>query len=253
MFKRVMERYFEIDAVRGIALIGMIMYHTIFCLYAFTDIVPWFNPTIGLPTILSPIGAGIFIGLAGLSLSLAQKTTIQFILRGCMLIGLGLLITFATVIFYSSGPVIFGVLSLIGVGTILAIPFIPQNIKWYIPACFGIVILLLDTIVSNIILPVPYFIPLGFQTYGIYSVDYEPIIPWFGILLLGLALGKLLYPSGKRISFLQPLQKYREKKQFLRPFCFIGRHTLIIYLLHIPIIIIILILTGLIPLSRFFS
>ena len=240
-----MGRYFEIDAFRGLALICMIIYHTICCLYFFTPNVPWFNPAVQSG---APIAAA-FIGIAGLSLVLAKKPAKRYLLRGAELIGLGLVITLVTWIFYPSGFVVFGVLSLIGLGTILAIPFVSESVKWIVPVIVGVVLILLGPLVAQTFLTVPYLLPLGFMPYGFNSIDYEPLIPWFGVMLLGIAAGKLLYPHGVRIPI---LEKLGTGPKLLRPLCFLGRHTLIIYLAHVPVIIGILILLGVIPLSAFF-
>ena len=240
-----MARYYEVDAVRGVALLCMIAYHTVFCLYFFTEYVPWFDPSVqsGAPI------ACAFIALAGLSLVLAKAKPKRYLIRGAELIGFGLLITLVTWIFYTSGFVVFGVLSLIGVGTILSIPFVSEKVKWFVPAISGAVIVLLSLAVSKIYLTIPWLIPLGFKFYGFSTLDYEPLIPWFGVMLLGLALGKLLYPSGARRPF---LEKLKTMPKVLSPLCFIGRHTLIIYLAHVPVIIGILVLTGVADIGMFF-
>ena len=240
-----MGRYFEIDAFRGIALICMIIYHVLFCLAAFTPYAPWFDSVLASSI---PI-ASAFIGIAGLSLVLAKKPVKRYLFRGLELILFGLLIMLVTWIFYPSEFVVFGVLSLIGVGTILAIPFLTERIPWYATAGIGVVIILFNLIVSKIYLSIPYLLPLGFKFYGFASVDYEPLIPWFGVMLIGVALGKLLYPSGKRIA---PLEKLGSGPKCIAPLCFLGRHTLIVYLVHVPIILGIMVLTGIIPISAFF-
>ncbi|HJJ39223.1 MAG TPA: heparan-alpha-glucosaminide N-acetyltransferase [Methanocorpusculum sp.] len=241
-----MGRYYEVDAVRGIALLCMIVYHTLFCLYFFTDFVPWFNPAVqsGAPI------AACFIGIAGLSLVLAKAKTKKYLIRGLELIGLGLCISLVTWFFYPSGFVVFGVLSLIGIGTILSIPFVSQRVKWFVPAGVGIILVLLNLIVSKVYLSIPYLIPLGFKVYGFSSIDYEPLIPWFGVMLIGLALGKLLYPGGARRLF---LEKLGGMPRVLKPLCFAGRHTLIIYLVHVPVIILVMMLFGVIDIGMFFS
>ena len=231
-----MTRYFEVDALRGIALLAMIIYHILFCLYFFTDLVPWFNPKgTGAPIAVT------FIGLAGLSLVLAKKTPIQHIKRGLFILACATLVSIVTWIFYPPGYVIFGVLHLIAFGTLLAIPFL--KLRWYIPLAAGIVIILLGFIVSNIHLNTPLLIPLGICPYVFTSIDYEPLLPWFGVMLIGLSIGKLLYPNGKRICVLDKLQN--DTPKIAKPLCFIGRHTLIIYLVHIPIIIAVLMVLGL--------
>ena len=240
-----MGRYYEVDALRGIALVCMIIYHTLFCLYFFTDFVPWFDPAVhsGVPI------AACFIGIAGLSLVLAKAKPKKYLVRGLELIGLGLCITLVTWFFYPSGFVVFGVLSLIGLGTILSIPFVSEKVKWFVPAACGLVVVLLNLIVSKMYLSIPYLIPLGFKIYGFSTLDYEPLIPWFGVMLLGLAVGKLLYPGGVRRSF---LEKLGSMPRVLTPLCFAGRHTLIIYLAHVPVIILVMMLFGVIDVSVFF-
>ncbi|HJJ35836.1 MAG TPA: heparan-alpha-glucosaminide N-acetyltransferase [Methanocorpusculum sp.] len=239
-----MGRYFEIDAFRGIALIFMIIYHILYCLSAFTPYAPWFG-SVSASSI--PI-ASAFIGIAGLSLVLAKRPVKRYLQRGIQLILFGLVITVVTWIFYPSGFVVFGVLSLIGLGTILAIPFLSEKIPWYAIAGIGTVIVLLNLVVSQVYLSIPYLLPLGFKYSGFVSVDYEPLIPWFGVMLIGLAIGKLLYPAGKRIA---ALEKLGDGPKVLAPVCFLGRHTLIIYLVHVPLILACLVLTGIIPVSTF--
>ena len=66
-------------------------------------------------------------------------------------------------------------------------------------------------------------------------MDYEPIFPWFGVVLIGMGLGEFLYPEGVR-SFTLP----QIPEIVVRPLAFLGRHSLIIYLVHQPIIILVI-------------
>ena len=72
--------------------------------------------------------------------------------------------------------------------------------------------------------------PFGILKGGFMSVDYVPLLPWLFLLLGGAYIGGIIV-------------KYRDK---LPSFCyanplpwlgFIGRHTLIVYILHQPIIL----------------
>jgi len=233
-----MGRYYEVDTLRGIAIIAMIIYHVLFCLYFFTDILPWFNPTTfsGAPI------AATFVGIAGLSLVLAQKSPIKNIKRGLYILIFALIVSVVTWIFYPSGFVVFGVLHLIAFGTMIVIPFLSSKVKWYIPLIVGIVIIILGCFTSQMYVSTPLLVPLGIVFPGFYTIDYEPLIPWIGIMLIGVVVGKLLYPNGKRIS---ALDKLGDMPKALKPLCFIGKHSLVIYLVHVPIIIIIFMLTGL--------
>ncbi len=231
-----MTRFFEVDALRGIALLAMIIYHIFFCLWFFTNMVPWFNPNgTGAPIAVT------FVGLAGLSLVLAKKEPKQYLKRGLLILACATIVSIVTWIFYPQGCVIFGVLHLIAFGTVLAIPFL--KLKWFFSISAGIIISLLGFVLSDIHLNTSLLIPLGIIPYGFMSLDYEPLFPWFGVMLIGLAIGKLLYPDGKRNTLMDKFPD--DTPKIAKPLCFIGRHTLIIYLIHIPVIIAILMAFGL--------
>ena len=221
-------RYYEVDAVRGTALLLMVLYHILFCLFFF-GIITWFDPQV----ISGAAGAAVFIFIAGISLILANRRPAAVVKRGLQLLICALLITAVTWIVYPQGFVIFGILHLIGCGTILSIPFLSGKVQWFIPAALGFVIILLSVFLAGAkgsLLLLPFGLPYA----GFTSIDYEPLIPWFGVLLLGVAAGKVLYPAGKRGRLLSRLP---EMPQVLRPVCFVGRHTLLIYMIHIPVII----------------
>ncbi|MCX6818607.1 MAG: heparan-alpha-glucosaminide N-acetyltransferase domain-containing protein, partial [Candidatus Aenigmarchaeota archaeon] len=64
---------------------------------------------------------------------------------------------------------------------------------------------------------------------------YFPILPWFGVILIGIFFGNKLYPNAKRSFNIIDLSKFR----IIKLLSFLGRHSLFIYLLHQPVIIII--------------
>ena len=227
------ERYYEVDAVRGTALLLMVLYHTLFCLSLFR-IITWFDPQV----ISGAAGAAVFIFIAGLSLILAGRRPAGVVRRGVQLLLLGLIITAVTAVVYPQGCVVFGILHLIGCGTILSIPFLSETVKWYVPAAAGLGIIILSCflqgISGNLLL-----LPFGMPYPGFTSIDYEPLIPWFGVMLLGISAGKILYPSGKRGAL---ASRIPPMPAALSPLCFVGRHTLLIYMLHIPVIILLIFL-----------
>jgi uncharacterized membrane protein len=71
-------------------------------------------------------------------------------------------------------------------------------------------------------------------------VDYYPLFPWFGIALLGAFAGLTLYPGGIRGFSLPDLSE----KTPIRGLTFLGRHSLLIYLVHQPILLAILFVVG---------
>lgn len=236
------ERYFELDAMRGIALICMIAYHILFCLYFFnTGFVPDFDPQKypGTPICF------MFVFIAGISISLmtahhtdSQTITKKLFVRSVQILLCAALVTFVTWIIYPSGFVIFGVLHLIGISTLLMIPL--HKIRPVAAFIIGMLLIALSAITIHGPL---FLLPFGFGPGTISMIDYEPLIPWFGVILLGYAAGLVLYRNGQR-CFL--LSKLKEMPKILVPLCYLGRHTLIIYLIHVPLIILTLLLFGIV-------
>jgi len=224
-FLKPMERFWEIDFTRGTALVMMLASNFITDLQFFTNYSNfaqfwwWFARII----------AFIFIFLVGLSLNISYARAKQegkanfskFLKRGLFILALGLLITVVTYFAIPQAYIRFGVLHLIGLSIILAYPFL--NWKKGIALWIG-----LSLIVIGLLLPAPSFS----------SVDYFPLLPWFGVVLLGLYFGKLLYKNGER-TFKLDLDFKK-----INPICFLGRNTLWIYLIHQPIFIAILYLLG---------
>jgi uncharacterized membrane protein len=81
---------------------------------------------------------------------------------------------------------------------------------------------------------------LGVRQFGRYMVDYYPILPWFGIALLGVFVGHTLYPGGTPRFTLPDLSQ----RAPIRGLTFLGRHSLLIYLVHQPILLGFLFVVG---------
>jgi uncharacterized membrane protein len=82
--------------------------------------------------------------------------------------------------------------------------------------------------------PTVLHLVLGFHQANVwqYTVDYFPLIPWFGVSLLGVVMGDLLYCGDRRRFRMPDLSKYRPVKVFQ----WAGQHSLGIYLFHQPVI-----------------
>ncbi|MDD4136680.1 MAG: heparan-alpha-glucosaminide N-acetyltransferase [Methanoregula sp.] len=232
-------RLWEIDAARGIAILMMIVFHTVFDL-SFFAICP-VNVASGFWRYFAYATATLFLLIAGISLvvsharasarlsgfSLAEK----FILRGAGIFALGLLVTVATWFYLHEGYVIFGILHLIGVSIILSPLFFRFG---KLNVLLGLVCIPAGFLISHVSGPA-FLIPLGIMPAGFTSVDYTPLLPWFGVVLVGLGLGEFLYAGGVRQFSLKPLSDY-----IVTPLSFLGRHSLVIYLVHQPVIILLL-------------
>lgn len=233
------ERFWEIDFLRGFAVIMMIVFHLFYDLNYFGGYD--FNLHSGFWSYFARSTATLFIFLVGVSLTLsfsrtkrAQKVRkrlyMKYLKRGLRVFSWGLIITLITRIFLRQGFVIFGVLHLIGISIILAYPFLKLG-SWNL--LIGIIFISLGMYLKNLTFDFPWLIWLGLMPEHFYAVDYFPIFPWFGVVLIGLFFGNLLYPNYTRRFKLLDLSKF----SFIRLFCFLGRHSLLIYLIHQPILI----------------
>lgn len=233
------QRFWEIDALRGIAILMMITYHVLFDLNYFGFTSTDLNSPPAL-IFLYPVGSLFFL-LVGLSLTLSYnhvKNTltktqfqIKYLKRGTRIFGLGLLITLVTWVYPHDGYIIFGVLHCIGLSILLAYPFLNTRHSALLAGLCCIVI----GIILRFSGPVdfPWLLWLGFVPTSFYTLDYFPLLPWFGVVLIGIFLGNTLYKNNTRIFTL------KEAPRFIgvRLLCFLGRHSLVIYLLHQLIIV----------------
>ena len=85
-----------------------------------------------------------------------------------------------------------------------------------------------------------FFFLLGLNKSGYYSADYIPVLPWLSVFLLGAILSPILY--GRRQSYMPKLDKFAG----LKPFRFVGKNSLWFYVLHQPIIYALITLLSLI-------
>jgi uncharacterized membrane protein len=153
--------------------------------------------------------------------------------RGLELFGLGMVATLVTWLFLGSGFVVFGILHFIGLSVILGILF--TRFK-FTNILLGAAAIMFGLYLQGLATEGPWLLWLGLMPMGFYSVDYFPLLPWFGIFLFGIAFGNAFYPKGKRAFRIPDLAK----NFFAKYVCFLGRHSLLIYLVHQLIIVAIL-------------
>ena len=240
------ERFWEIDALRGIAVVAMVLYHFSYDLAFFAGLfdVGFFRSGLGLGA--GRVIGGSFIFLAGLSLTLSygratasrsagESLFRKYLLRGLRIFSCGMAITLVTWIFLPNGTIVFGILHLIGASIILAYPFL--NLKSPNVA-LGAACIAAGVLLRNLGVQSPWLVWLGTDP-TFFMLDYWPIFPWFGVMLLGVAAGNALY-GDRRKRAAPPIPRPRT----VRPLAFLGRHSLTVYLVHQPVLLAALALLG---------
>jgi uncharacterized membrane protein len=230
------QRFWEIDTLRGFAIINMIIFNYSFAL-SYLGIL---NLNLGLSYAMAI--ASTFIFISGISMTLSYNRNSKnfhkrFILRGLKIFGWGLIITIITFLAFPEAFVVFGILHFIGVSIILGQFFLKFK---KLNLLLGLLILILGFYLQTFRFDFPWLLWLGFFPTNFYTFDYFPILPWFGVTLLGIFFGNRLYKKGRRCFKIKDLSNFSVVKLLT----FLGRKSLLIYLLHQPVLILILLLLG---------
>jgi uncharacterized membrane protein len=232
------ERYWEIDALRGSAVVMMVIFHTVFSLSFLgvraVDVVhgPW--------RAFALVTATTFIAVAGVSLSVSSARAAAVldgpgvawknIRRGNRIFLVGTGITLVTWLLVRDEFILFGVLHCIGLSIALSPLFLRLGRA---NPVIGAALILLSPVIDRIPGPIA-LVWLGIHPADFASLDYVPLVPWLGVFLVGMSLGASLYPSGRRAF------PAGTEPPLLRPVTFLGRHSLPIYLVHVPLILLFL-------------
>ena len=232
-------RYHFLDVVRGFALLSMILYHACFDLvYIHNLSIPWYTSSYGYYWQQSICLILIFI--SGMSWSLGKNP----LRRGSVVFGFGFLIILITHIFIPSQAVSLGILSFLGIAMLLLIPLNKLLLK--INCQIGLLLSLFLFILTKKIyygylsiepffhleLPdwiyeIPGFFILGLPSDSFSSSDYYPIFPWLFLYIAGFYFWNIIKNNTRILHFLTLK---------ITPFEKIGRNTLIIYMLHQPVL-----------------
>lgn len=236
------KRYEFFDSLRGLVLISMILYHATWDLvYMFGKEWSWYHGTGAY--IWQQSICWTFILLSGFCWSMGKNP----IRRGLMVFGGGIIITFVTMLLMPENRVLFGVLTLIGSCMILMVPM--NNVFRELSPIGGLlgsaVLFVLTRNVNEGYLGFeglnPVSLPenlyrgmamtfLGFPHKGFYSTDYFSLIPWLFLFCAGYFLYHLL----KREQYAFLWDKVFTKG--FAPLSLFGKNSLMIYLLHQPVI-----------------
>lgn len=219
-----------LDTLRGVALIAMASYHFTWDLELFGYIEPG-TATQGLWKIYARLIASSFLFLAGFSLFLAHGKTINwpsFRKRLLMVAGAAALITIATAFAFPEGLIFFGILHNIAAASLIGLIFLR------LPVLFTLLVAV-AAVVAPFYLTLPLFdakwlVWLGLSVTPPRSNDFVPLLPWFAPFLFGLAMAKVAISQGW-------LERFRSPSSSKNPFALAGRHSLMFYLVHQPLLI----------------
>ena len=221
-------RYQLIDTARGIAFVAMVIYHV--CVfsrsYGYLDIsiqhsLSWKG--------FQKLIAGTFFFLVGVNLYLANTPAIRprkYIYRLAKLIILAGVVTVASVFFNPKAIVTFGILHSIAVCSVLGLLFLRFN---YVNILTGVAIITIGIWYSHPIFDNPALYWTGLGTCRILSFDFQPLFPWFGVVVPGITAGR--YFKELRVS------SWHSNSFAAKFLTLIGQHSLILYMAHVPIII----------------
>ena len=232
------QRVWQLDALRGLALLNMLAYHGMYdWVYVFGHASAWYDISAAGCHIWQQYICWSFILLSGCSFTLAHRP----LKNGLIVAGCAAVLTIVTVGFMPSESIWFGVLHLNAAAVLLSCLVRPLLDK--IPAAPGLAVCAALFALTNQ-LPWGWLgferwhlaaLPAGWYSANLFwlglpdltrfaSADYFPLLPWVFLFWCGLFLARLWRPRAGQAP------------AALRPLCAIGGRTLLVYMLHQPVI-----------------
>lgn len=231
-------RYRLLDELRGLDLISMMLYHGMWdVVFLFGVVQKWYTGRPGF--VWQQSICWVFILLSGFCLPLGHHP----FRRGAVVFGAGALVTAVTLLFLPEDVVWFGVLTLLGSSMLLTAALDPLLRR--VPPAVGVALSALlfwgtyptmngfwNLPGGRLALPQALYASyptayLGFMPKSFFSTDYFPLLPWLFLFWAGYFLHHLL-GRGR----LAPL-----RRSVCPPLGWMGRHSLVLYLLHQPVIL----------------
>jgi len=218
-----------IDALRGTAICMMIVYHAAFDLNWFHIISADFNHD-GFWLSFRDLIVSSFLLLVGVSLVLASRAGIsprQFWRRIALVGTCAMLVTLGSYVTFGKTFITFGILHCIVVSSILGWPLVrfPRA-----ALVVGIVVIVGGVAIGLPLFDLPWLNWVGLMTHKPATEDYVPLLPWFGVVLVGISIGWWLLKRHMR----DLRQMSRASPKWLT---WLGRHSLLVYMIHQPIMV----------------
>ncbi len=217
-----------VDALRAIALVAMIGYHFAFDLRYYGVIRTDFEHDPVCIAIRTAILSS-FLLLAGVSLVLADRAAVspaRFWRHVATIAGCALLVSAGSYALFPRTFIWFGVLHAIAIALVLARPCVRRPA---LAAAIGVAVIVAGLTFQHAAFDRYALGWIGFMTAKPYTEDYVPLFPWMGAVFLGVALGHVL--ARRDFAALAPLAG--APRWLTAP----GRHTLLIYMVHQPLLL----------------
>ncbi len=221
-------RYFYIDVWRGIAIVMMVFFHFVYDLshFKYVDIdftrEPfWLNFRLLIVT--------LFLCLVGISLQLSARYSLnigRYFRRMGKLVGAAVLVSVSSYLVFPDKPIYFGVLHFIAVASVLGLLF--RHLFWA-NLILGLIIIALGTQLHAGLFDAPFWYWTGLMSNRPFSADYVPLLPWFGVVLIGMFLARVI----EKYKVLSTTS--RRGNKIAEALAWGGGHSLLIYLLHQPL------------------
>lgn len=237
--KKKKSRIHLLDELRGLAVFCMIFYHAFFTVGHFFN-AAWAISLMQFFMPAEPYFAGLFIAISGMACNLSHSNLERGVKLGIVALG----VTLATYFFTPNEIINFGILHMLSVCMILygLIGKYLKVLPIWAGMLFNILLFIFTLHIQKGTMGIPFVftwnVPQTWYTtkvlfmFGLpnkefLSSDYFPLIPWLFLFFTGTFFGRLI-PQKK-------FPKWTAKKH-IPPLAFIGRHALIIYIFHQPII-----------------
>ncbi len=220
-----------IDLARGVAIVAMVIYHTAFDLsdngLIATNVIEdlrW--------KVFARLIAGTFLVLVGIGLVLATRSGFNraaYLRRLGLIVGGAALVSLGTWWFDPSTFVFFGILHEIAAASVLALPFL--LLPSWIVAVAAAAIVAAPWFLTSSVFEQPALWWVGLSPEPPVTVDYVPVLPWFGIVLAGIVIGRAV------VHYQDTLAAWRPRDVVSRTLMVAARWSLAIYLIHQPLIV----------------
>ncbi len=225
------ERLPVLDLIRGIGIVLMIFFHVCFDLKTFASTPPKFVTQMPawfwnyFPEMIGTIFffcLGASARLANESKDSGQKTLRRFLVLSTISIG----ITAGTAVFTPALTIYFGVIHCMAICVLLMAPLLN---KPYLSLYLGVLSILAGVWMRSQTFSFSYLFWMGFYSEaGPMGGDNYPLFPWIGVALCGVSVASFYH---------QAARKFPADSWLLKPLRKLGQHSLLIYLLHQPLLI----------------